>query len=58
VDKLNELDTEGIEPTAQVGESGSPVREDVVTNHPAPDAMLANAPSRDGFLFKVPRIIE
>jgi aspartyl-tRNA(Asn)/glutamyl-tRNA(Gln) amidotransferase subunit C len=58
VDKLNELNTDGIEPTAQVGESGSPVREDLVTNHPAPDAMLANAPAREGFLFKVPRIIE
>jgi aspartyl-tRNA(Asn)/glutamyl-tRNA(Gln) amidotransferase subunit C len=58
VDKLNELDTDGIEPTAQVGESGSPVRDDLVTNHPAPDAMLANAPLREGFLFKVPRIIE
>ena len=58
VDKLNELDTDSIEPTAQVGESGSPVREDAVTNRPAPDAMLANAPAREGFFFKVPRIIE
>ena len=34
VDKLNELDTDAIEPTAQVGESGTPMREDVVTNLP------------------------
>ena len=58
VDKLNELDTDTIEPTAQVGESGTPVREDVVTNHPAAEAMLANAPAREGFFFKVPKIIE
>jgi aspartyl-tRNA(Asn)/glutamyl-tRNA(Gln) amidotransferase subunit C len=58
VDKLNELDTDKVEPTAQVGESGTPVREDVVTNHPAADAMLANAPAREGFFFKVPKIIE
>ena len=32
VDKLNELDTDAVEPTAQVGESGTPMREDVVTN--------------------------
>lgn len=58
VDKLNELDTSAIEPTAQVGESGMPVREDKVTNHPAPQEMLANAPAREGNFFKVPRIID
>lgn len=58
VDKLNELDTAHVPPTAQVGEAGTPVREDAVTNCAAPDEMLANAPARDGFLFKVPRIIE
>jgi aspartyl-tRNA(Asn)/glutamyl-tRNA(Gln) amidotransferase subunit C len=58
VDKLNELDTDKVEPTAQVGESGTPVREDVVTNRPAAEAMLANAPAREGFFFKVPKIIE
>jgi aspartyl-tRNA(Asn)/glutamyl-tRNA(Gln) amidotransferase subunit C len=58
VDKLNELDTEAVAPTAQVGESGAPVREDAVTNRPAPEAMLANAPVREGFFFKVPRIVE
>ena len=58
VDKLNELDTDNVEPTAQVGDSGTPVREDLVTNHAAADAMLANAPAREGFFFKVPKIIE
>lgn len=58
VEKLNELDTRDVAPTAQVGEAGTPMRDDVVTNRPAPDEMLANAPARrDGF-FKVPRIIE
>ncbi|HKV54649.1 MAG TPA: Asp-tRNA(Asn)/Glu-tRNA(Gln) amidotransferase subunit GatC [Candidatus Binataceae bacterium] len=58
VDKLNELDTGEVEPTAQVGESGIPMREDVVTNHPAPAEMLSNAPARAGNLFRVPKIIE
>jgi aspartyl-tRNA(Asn)/glutamyl-tRNA(Gln) amidotransferase subunit C len=58
IDKLNELDTGEVEPTAQVGESGTPTREDEVTNRPAPDEMLANAPAREGNFFKVPRIIE
>ena len=58
VDKLNELDTDKVELTAQVGESGTPVREDAVTNCPAAEAILANAPAREGFFFKVPKIIE
>src|SRR5713101_2473023 len=58
VDKLNELDTEDVAPTAQVGEAGTPMREDEVTNQPAADAMLANAPSRERNYFKVPKIIE
>ena len=58
VDKLNELDTKDVAPTTQVGEAGMPMREDEVTNQPAADAMLANAPSRDRNYFKVPKIIE
>jgi aspartyl-tRNA(Asn)/glutamyl-tRNA(Gln) amidotransferase subunit C len=58
VEKLNKLDTSAIEPTTQVGEPGTPMREDVVTNRPAADEMLANAPARAGNFFKVPKIIE
>ncbi len=58
VEKLNELDTTKVPPTAQVGEPGTPMRDDVVTNQPAPDDMLANAPARQGNFFKVPKIIE
>jgi aspartyl-tRNA(Asn)/glutamyl-tRNA(Gln) amidotransferase subunit C len=58
VAKLDELDTSAVEPTAQVGEAGTPFRDDVVTNRPAPEDMLANAPARQGTLFKVPKIIE
>jgi aspartyl-tRNA(Asn)/glutamyl-tRNA(Gln) amidotransferase subunit C len=58
IEKLNELDLGGVEPTAQVGEAGTPMRDDVVTNQPAAEAALANAPAREGFWFKVPKIIE
>ncbi len=58
VDKLNELDTQNVAPTAQVGEAGTPMRDDAVTNRPAAEAMLANAPSRERGYFKVPKIIE
>jgi aspartyl-tRNA(Asn)/glutamyl-tRNA(Gln) amidotransferase subunit C len=58
IDQLNELDTEKVPPTLQVGEAGTPMRADEVTNRPAPDEMLANAPARTGHFFKVPKIIE
>ncbi len=58
VDKLNELDTTDVPPTAQVGEAGTPMREDDVTNAPVAEEMLANAPSRERNYFKVPKIIE
>jgi aspartyl-tRNA(Asn)/glutamyl-tRNA(Gln) amidotransferase subunit C len=58
VDKLNQLNTDEVEPTAQVGESGTPWREDQITNRPAPEEMLANAPARSRNFFKVPKIIE
>jgi aspartyl-tRNA(Asn)/glutamyl-tRNA(Gln) amidotransferase subunit C len=58
VDKLNQLNTDEVEPTAQVGESGTPMRDDEITNRPAPEEMLANAPARSRNFFKVPKIIE
>lgn len=58
VDQLNRVDTATVEPTFQVGEPGTLWRDDVVTNQPAPDEMLANAPAREDAFFKVPKIIE
>ncbi len=58
VEKLNELDTTAVAPTAQVGESGTPMRDDMVTCEPRADEMLANAPARERGYFKVPKIIE
>ena len=37
---------------------GAPLRDDEVTNPPAGDELLANAPARDGRFFRVPKIIE
>jgi aspartyl-tRNA(Asn)/glutamyl-tRNA(Gln) amidotransferase subunit C len=58
VDKLNQLDTSNVEPTAQVGEAGTPMRDDAVLNSPDAEAMLANAPARMNNFFRVPKIIE
>lgn len=57
-ERLQQLDTTGIEPTAHVEEFATQLRADEVTNPPADEALLANAPARDGRRFRVPKIIE
>jgi aspartyl-tRNA(Asn)/glutamyl-tRNA(Gln) amidotransferase subunit C len=57
--RLQALDTGDVPPTAHLdGDCGAPLRPDEVRNPAGDDALLANAPARDGRLFRVPRIIE
>jgi aspartyl-tRNA(Asn)/glutamyl-tRNA(Gln) amidotransferase subunit C len=58
MDKLNELDTANIELFNHDIDNLSALREDKVANQPNTDALLANAPDRDGNFFRVPKIIE
>jgi aspartyl-tRNA(Asn)/glutamyl-tRNA(Gln) amidotransferase subunit C len=55
--KLAELATDAIPPTAQVIELENILREDVATPSLPPEAVLANAPVRDGDSFVVPAIL-
>ena len=57
VDKLSELDTEGVEPTTHAHKKVNAFREDVVKESLPREEALANAPSDNGEMFKVPRII-
>ena len=56
--RLQALDTTDVPPTAHVEDFGAPLRADEVTNPSGNDVLLANAPARDGRLFRVPKIIE
>ncbi len=58
IEKLDHLDTEKVEPLAHVGDIANAFREDRVTNRPATDPLLTNAPEREQNFFKVPKIIE
>jgi aspartyl-tRNA(Asn)/glutamyl-tRNA(Gln) amidotransferase subunit C len=58
VEKLNELNTDGVEPMAHAVEVPAPMREDRVTNEADTEALLQNAPAREGDFFRVPKIIE
>ena len=55
--KLAELDTDAIPPTAQVIELENILRDDVAAPSLPVEAVLANAPERDGDLFVVPAIL-
>ena len=57
-ERLKEIDTDGIEPTARITAMEPALRDDVVRNAPDTERWLANAPERDGSFFKVPKIIE
>ncbi len=56
--RLQALETRDVPPTAHVEDFGAPLRPDEVSNPAGDEALLANAPARDGRLFRVPRIIE
>jgi aspartyl-tRNA(Asn)/glutamyl-tRNA(Gln) amidotransferase subunit C len=60
-DKLNEIDTAGVPPMAQVlfeaGETAT-LREDVPVEPLGNEAALANAPQPGAGYFKVPKVIE
>lgn len=57
IDKLNELDTEGVEPMSHVFPVNNVFREDVVTNGDGSTDTLANAPEKKDGGFKVPKTI-
>jgi aspartyl-tRNA(Asn)/glutamyl-tRNA(Gln) amidotransferase subunit C len=61
IDKLNELDTSGVEPMAQVlfaAVEASTLREDAAGRTLSNEEALANAPQAGAGQFKVPKIIE
>ncbi len=58
IDKLNELPTDAVPPTAHGLDVGAGFRDDVVENAPDPERLLAGAPDRSGNFFRVPKIIE
>ncbi len=57
MEKLNELDTQGVEPTSHVLDIHNVFRSDVVEKSLDLEDVLANAPDRDDDCFKVPSIL-
>jgi len=56
-EKLNEVDTEGIEPLIYVSDRVNNLREDTVVQEITQDEALLNAPDADSDYFKVSKVI-
>lgn len=58
IDKLNELDTTGVEPMSHVFSVNNVFREDVVTNGDDRENILKNAPEEKNGMFNVPKTFD
>jgi aspartyl-tRNA(Asn)/glutamyl-tRNA(Gln) amidotransferase subunit C len=61
IDKLNELDTSGVEPLTQVvaaSEDDSALREDVIVRADIINEVLQGAPDPEAPYFRVPKVID
>jgi len=61
LDKLQKIDTKGVEPMLSPAEHKLPLREDIVTEPAMRDAILANDPDKTGVsrgYFAVPKVMD
>ncbi|NTV02956.1 MAG: Asp-tRNA(Asn)/Glu-tRNA(Gln) amidotransferase subunit GatC [Chlorobiaceae bacterium] len=57
VEKLNQVDTEGVEPLSSIHDQSNVLREDVERPSISNSEALKNAPDRQDRFFKVPKVI-
>jgi aspartyl-tRNA(Asn)/glutamyl-tRNA(Gln) amidotransferase subunit C len=58
VEQLSEVDVAGVEPMTSVTPMAMKKRADVVTDGGDAEAVLQNAPAREGNYFVVPKVVE
>ncbi len=58
VEKLKELNTDGVEPTSHVMNLENVFRPDEVKPSAAIEKLLKQAPAREGNFFKVPKVVD
>jgi aspartyl-tRNA(Asn)/glutamyl-tRNA(Gln) amidotransferase subunit C len=58
VEKLEEINTDGIEPLIYMVDETNITREDVMKQDVSQDEGLKNAPKKDSDYFRVPKVIE
>ncbi len=58
VEKLKEVDTEGVAPLTTMSQELNVLREDEVKPHLSHERALKNAPKKDSDYFRVPKVME
>lgn len=58
IEKLKEVNTDGVEPLLHMSSNVNVLREDVVLGSVSREEALKNAPDTDGTFFKVPKVIK
>ena len=58
IEKLNELDTTGVEPLLHMSDNVNVLREDEIKGSISNELALKNAPLHDNQFFKVPKVIK
>jgi aspartyl-tRNA(Asn)/glutamyl-tRNA(Gln) amidotransferase subunit C len=58
VEKLKEVNTDGVEPLTTMSYEINSLREDQVGQHLSHERALRNAPSKDDDYFRVPKVLE
>ena len=58
IDKLKDVDLEGVIPSSGTAFLNNVLREDVCVESPGPEVTLANAPERDEDFYTVPRVVK
>lgn len=58
VEKLNELNTEGVDPLTNMAAEQNILREDVAKQTLSHECGLKNAPKKDADYFRVPKVLE
>ena len=58
VEKLKEVDTEGIEPLTTMSHEVNSLRQDEVTGHLPHERAVLHAPKKDDNYFRVPKALE
>ena len=58
VEKLNEVNTDGVEPLTTMSHEVNVLRNDEVKTHLSHEDALKNAPKKDHDYFRVPKVME
>lgn len=58
VDKINEVNTDGVEPLVHMNNEINVLREDIVKVTISQEEALKNAPQKDSDYFKIPKVLK